>query len=175
VLPLRRKQGDVRRVTPARILLACVLAAAAPAAAQPQSLGVFSTWASFRDGGRCYAIAAPYEAPAAQRWRPFASVGHWPRRGPGGQLHIRLSREKRPASAVLLRIDGRSFQLLGGGRDAWAPDVRADIEIQAAMRNGIALAVETRATDGRLVRDLYRLRGAATAMDAAAIACARRQ
>jgi hypothetical protein len=73
---------------------------------------------------------------------------------------------------VLIRIDGRSFQLRGGGRDAWAPDARADIEIQAAMRNGIELAVETRSTDGRLVRDLYRLRGAATAMDAAAIACA---
>ena len=111
----------------------------------------------------------------AQGWRPFASVGHWPRRGPGGQLHIRLSREKRAASAVLLRIDGRSFQLLGRGRDAWAPDRQADLEIQAAMRHGIALSVETRSTDGRPVRDLYRLRGAATAMDAAAIACARRR
>ena len=75
---------------------------------------------------------------------------------------------------MLLRIDGRSFQLLGGGRDAWAPDARADAEIQAAMRTGIDLVVETRSADGRLVRDHYRLRGAATAMDAAAIACARR-
>ena len=40
------------------------------------------------------------------------------------------------------------------------------------MRTGVDLAVETRATDGLLVRDQYRLRGAATAMDAAAIACA---
>jgi len=163
----------VRTVIRARNLLVLAAALAAPALAQPRSLGIFSTWGAFRDGARCYAITQPYQAPAAQSWRPFVSIGHWPARGPGGQLHIRLSREKRQGSAVLIRIDGRSVQLLGGGRDAWAPDARADIEIQAAMRNGIELAVETRSTDGRLVRDLYHLRGAATAMDAAAIACAR--
>jgi len=154
-------------------LLFLVLGAAAvPAAAQPRPLGIFATWGAFRDGARCYAITQPYESPAPRGWRPFASVGHWPARGAGGQLHVRLSREKRQGSAVLIRIDGRSFQLAGGGRDAWAPDARADVEIQAAMRTGIELAVETRSADGRPVRDLYRLRGAATAMDAAAIACA---
>ena len=76
---------------------------------------------------------------------------------------------------MLLRIDGRAFQLIGGGREAWAPDARADAEIQAAMRTGLALVVETRSTQGLIVRDFYRLRGAATAIDAAAIACARRQ
>ena len=162
----------MRRVNRARSLILLAAALAAPALAQPRSLGIFSTWGAFRDGARCYAITQPYQAPPAQAWRPFVSIGHWPAQGPGGQLHVRLSREKRPGSAVLIRIDGRSVQLRGGGRDAWAPDVRADIEIQAAMRNGIELAVETRSTDGRLVRDLYRLRGAATAMDAAAIACA---
>jgi len=85
-----------------------------------------------------------------------------------------MSREKRSGSAVLLRIDGRSFQLRGGGRDAWSPDARADDEIMAAMRTGIDMTVETRSTRGTLVRDQYRLRGAATAMDAAALACARR-
>ncbi len=159
----------------AGLLLLLGLCAAAPAAAQPRSLGVFASWGAFRDGARCYAITEPYEAPAAEGQRPFASVGHWPARGGGGQLHIRLSRDKRPGSAVLIRIDGRSFQLAGGGRDAWAPDARADAEIQAAMRTGLELAVETRSTDGRPLRELYRLRGAATAMDAAAIACARRR
>ena len=132
----------------ARRMVLFLALAAAPAAAQPRSLGVFGEWGAFRDAGRCYAIAAPYEAPAAEGWRPFASVGHWPGRG-GGQLHLRLSREKRQGSAVLARIDGRSFQLVGGGRDAWAPDARADAEIQAAMRTGIELVVETRSTQGR--------------------------
>jgi hypothetical protein len=155
--------------------LAVLLAAgAAPAFAQPQTLGAFGNWAAFRDGARCYAIAQPHQAPEAQGWQPFASIGQWPVRGRGGQLHIRLSREKRAGSAVMLRIDGRTFQLAGGGRDAWAPDARADADIQAAMRTGVDLIVETRSSQGLLVRDFYRLQGAATAMDAAAIACARR-
>jgi hypothetical protein len=146
---------------------------ATPAAAQQQSLGIFGMWGAFGGGDRCYAIAQPFRAPAAEGWQPFASVGHWPGRRISGQLHVRLSREKRQGSAVLLRIDGRSFQLRGGGRDAWAPDSRADEEILAAMRTGIEMVVETRSTRGQLVRDQYRLRGAATAMDAAALACAR--
>jgi hypothetical protein len=145
----------------------------APALAQPQALGAYGSWAAFRDAGRCYAITEPFQASGGRDGQPFASVGSWP--GRGSQLHIRLSREKRGGSAVLLRVDGRLFQLIGGGRDAWAPDGRADAEIQAAMRAGIDLSVETRAADGLLVRDQYRLRGAATAMDAAAIACARRR
>jgi hypothetical protein len=173
VLRMRRKGGDVRRVAFLRRTALLLILAAAPAWAQRQSLGVFGGWGAFRDGDRCYAIAEPADAPAAEGWRPFASIGHWPGRR-GGQLHIRLSREKRGGSAVLARIDGRSFQLVGRGRDAWAPD-GADAEIQTAMRTGLDLVVETRSTSGRLVRDHYQLRGAATAMDAAAIACAPRR
>ena len=158
-----------------QIFLFLFIAMAAPAAAQPQSLGIFGSWGAFQGQGRCYAIAEPFEAPPAQSWHAFAAIGHWPARHGGGQLHIRLSREKRQGSAVLLNIDGRSFQLLGGGRDAWAPDARADQEIQAAMRTGLDMAVETRGVDGLAVRDHYRLRGAATAMDAAAVACAPRR
>ena len=155
-----------------RYFFFAALIVAAPAAAQPQSLGIFGTWGAFRDSARCYAIASPYQAPRPEGWQPFASIGHWPgRSGGGGQLHVRLSREKRAGSAVLARIDGHSFQLVGNGRDAWAPDRQADEAILTAMRTGIELVVITRAGGGSVVRDHYRLRGAATAMDAAAIAC----
>lgn len=157
-----------------RNLLWAALILAAPAAAQPSSLGIFGTWGAFRDAGRCYAIAAPHQAPSPQGWQPFASIGHWPGRG-AGQLHIRLSREKRAGSAVLARIDGQSFQLAGNGRDAWAPGGRADDAIMTAMRTGIEMVVITRVAGGSVVRDHYRLRGAATAMDAAAIACLRQR
>ena len=148
---------------------------ASPAMAEPRALGVFGNWGAFAGDGRCYAIAEPVEAPSAGSWRPFAAVGHVSGRRAGGQIDIRLSREKRSGSAVLLNIDGRSFQLVGGGRDAWAADAGADRDIQGAMRTGVDMVVETRSTDGLLVRDHYRLRGAATAMDAAAIACAPRR
>lgn len=145
-----------------------------PAAAQQQSLGIFGTWGAFRGPDRCYAIAEPYQAPRAGDGRGFASVGYWPARAVGGQAFFRLSRAKREGSAVLLRIDDRTFQLRGGGSEAWAADAAADAELVSAMRTGIEMSVETRAANGALVRDSYRLRGAATAIDAAAIACARR-
>ena len=159
----------------AAAFLALLAALAAPAIAQRSSLGVFGGWAAFRDPGRCYAIAAPVAGPQPEGWRPFLSVGHFPARGAGGQVHVRLSRVKRDGSAVLLRIDGQSYQLVGSGRDAWAPDGRADDAILAAMRTGLSLVVETRAANGARFRDGYQLRGAATAIDAAALACRARR
>jgi hypothetical protein len=157
----------------APMLLFLLLAAAAPAAAQ-QPLGIFGTWGAFRSPERCYAIAEPFQEPRAGDGRAFASVGYWPARAVRGQAFFRLSRSKREGSAVLLRIDERTFQLRGGGADAWAADPAADAEIVSAMRTGLEMSVETRAASGAVMRDSYRLRGAATAIDAAAIACARR-
>jgi hypothetical protein len=147
--------------------------AASAALAQPRSLGVFGLWGAFQDSERCYAIGQPVES-SIRGTRPFASVGYWPRQGARGQLHFRLSGEKRPESAVLLRIGARSFQLAGRGWDAWARDARADAELLSAMRSGLTMTVETRSIRGGLVRDQYRLRGAPSAIDAAALACARR-
>ena len=75
---------------------------------------------------------------------------------------------------MLLTIDDRTWQLVASGNNAWAADRRADAEIVAAMRTGIDMTVATRSDRGARVRDYYRLRGAATAVDAAAIACATR-
>ena len=135
--------------------------------------------ASSACGARSAATAAatpspqPFQAPAARAWRPFAAIGHWPDRQIGAPVHVRLSREKRPRLGGAaphrrpqLPAARRRPRRLGAGR-------RADADIIAAMRTGIEMVVETRSTRGRLVRDQYRLRGAATAMDAAALACVR--
>ena len=156
--------------------LVLLLALAEPVLAQRQSLGVFYQWGAFEENNprRCFAIAEPHRSPRAQGWQAFASVGFWPGAGVRAQVHFRLSRRKRPGSAVLLRVDGRTFQLYAGGVNAWAPDRRGDAEIVAAMRSGIDMTIETRSETGALVRDYYQLRGAATAIDAAAVACSRR-
>ena len=153
------------------ILSALILGSSAMAA--PETIGIFSTWAAFRDGGACRAVAEPDGPARSGASRPFASVSFVPWRGVRGQIALRFTRPKRPGSAILLRVDERTFQLIGGGADAWAPDARADAAIVAAMRTGVAMSVETRSDSGGTMRDLYRLRGAATAIDAAAIACAR--
>ena len=158
-----------------RIALLILLIPAAPAMAQVQSLGVFREWGAFvrQNPKNCYAITKPQRGSRAQDKTAFASVSYWPKRNIRGQVHFRLSRKKRAGSAVLLKIDDRTFQLLAGGADAWAPDAQGDALIAAAMRGGVQMSVQTRAENGAVLRDSYRLRGAATAIDAAAIACAR--
>ena len=159
----------------AAYFLLSVVALASPVAAQRESLGVFSLWGAFQEkkARRCFAIAEPANRRRPDGSRAYGAVGYWPGRGVRGQVHFRLGTVKRPGSAVLLKIDDRTFQLLGGEADAWAQDARADAEIVAAMRSGVAMTVETRSVRGALVRDHYGLAGAATAIDAAAIACAR--
>ena len=158
-----------------RLLFPCIcLGFATPAVGQARALAISGLWGAFAEKNRCYAISQPQRTAGNNPRGAYASVGWWPTQRVGGQLHIRLSQAKRSGSAILLRIGERTFQLVGGGNNAWAPDPRADAEIVAAMRTGLQLTVETRSERGVLVRDLYALRGAATALDAAAIGCSRR-
>ena len=153
------------------------LIAASPLAAK-DSLGVFAQWGAFRDPQtpRCYAIAAAEPDRRAARYRqhaPFASVGTWPKRGVRGQLHVRLSRTLATAAAVSLSVGGQRFALAGGGGDAWARDQRMDAAIVAAMRSADSMSVSSRDSAGRRFTDRYSLDGAATALDAATVGCAR--
>jgi hypothetical protein len=161
------------RPTQLFLFVAGFAASAAPLAvyAQPRSVGVYGLWGAFRDAARCYAIARP-SASSSGRTNAFASVAYWPRQRARGQLHFRLSGEKRAESAILLRIEERTFQLIGRGADAWAPDARADAELVGAMRSGLTMTLETRSVRGGILRDVYQLRGAPSAIDAAALACA---
>ena len=154
---------------------AALVLLAAPAAAR-DSLGVFDSWGAFTDLSplHCYAIAEPVRSGGASTWRPYASVSTWPGRGVRGQLHIRLSRERNPQSRVTLSVGERRFELVAGKADAWAPDARADSAIVAAIRSSRSMSVETLARSGTPFADVYALRGAATAIDAAALGCAGR-
>jgi hypothetical protein len=155
-------------------MLLFMLLFAAPAVAR-EPLGVFERWGAFSDAAprRCYAIAQPVRAGAAARWRPFASVATWPGRGARNQLHIRLSRERDPRARVTLSVGERRFGLVAGKADAWAPDKRTDAAVVAAIRSGRSMSVESLSRGGQPFADVYALRGAATAIDAASLACAR--
>ncbi len=162
-----------------KVALACIAAAALalPAtAAARDSLGIFEGWGAFRDDRplRCFAIAEPVR-PGKGAWRPFAAVAHWPGRGARNQVNIRLSRALAPGAQVTLGIGERNFAMVAGGADAWAPDARTDAAIVAAMRSGSLMSISAQAASGGRFTDSYRLRGAATAIDAAALGCARRR
>ena len=75
---------------------------------------------------------------------------------------------------MTLSIGERRFALVATGLDAWAADAPSDRALVAAMRAGRSMSVEAVGAGGRPFADVYALAGAATAIDAAARACARR-
>ncbi len=153
-------------------MLAAVLAA--PLAAR-DSLGIFSNWGAFRDPSvpRCYAIAKARPSTRQRDYDPYASIGTWPSRNVRGQVHLRLSSKMSPGAAINLRIGGKNFALTGGGGDAWAQNPTMDAAIVAAMRSAGSMTVGTKDSQGRRFSNTYNLAGAATAMDAATVGCAR--
>jgi hypothetical protein len=159
-----------------RGVIALVLLAlpAAPLAAR-DSLGVFGQWGAFRDPAapRCYAISTAEMSRQRVEQAAFATVGTWPRRQVRGQLHVRLSRSVAAGSKVRLAIGAQRFELTGGGAQAWAVDRRMDAAIVAAMRSAGSMSISATDRAGRRFTDRYDLDGAATAMDAATIGCAR--
>lgn len=138
-------------------------------------LGIFSGWGAFRDTNppRCYAIATP-ERRGSGEWRSFASVAVWPRQRISGQVHFRLREPRRPNSPIRLIFGDKSFPLVAASVDAWAPGPRADAAIIATMRSASSMRIAWVSKDGRDRSDGYLLKGVATAIDAAALGCARR-
>ena len=157
----------------ARLALAVVLLAASPAAAR-DALGMFGGWGAFRDAAvpRCYAIAMAAPSTKQREYQPYADVAWWPRGGVRGQVHFRLSRKLQTGSAITLSLGGQRIALTGGGADAWAPDKRGDAAIIAAMRSAGEMTVSARGASGGGFSNTWDLTGAATAIDAATLACA---
>jgi len=148
------------------ILLLAVLLAGERA-----SLGVFETWGAFRDGDRCYAIAAPVRAGMRADWRPFASVAARFGRQRRAALFVRLSAARGPGAPVTLGIGARRFTLSASDTAAWAPDAATDRAIVSAMRGARSMSVAAVTLRGRPFADVYALSGAATAIDAATLGC----
>lgn len=157
--------------------LACALTLLlAPAAQARESLGLYATWGAFRDPliPRCYAIAMAEPSSAMRTYQPFAAIGTWPRRGARNQVHFRLSRKVAQNAPIMLTIGDRKLQLVGGGGDAWPRNQSDNAAIVAAMRSATAISVNARDERGNVFANRWPLAGAASAMDAAAIGCARR-
>lgn len=150
-----------------------ILALAAPAQAR-ESLGIFEGWAAFRDGEpvRCFAISEPDEGESGGTHRPFAAISWWPRNGVKGQIHFRLRYDRGEGRDVMLRVGTRRWRLSPGKGDAWAPSARHDAYIIAKIRQSTSMSISTTGPKGGKFTDVYTLRGAASAMDAAALGCA---
>ncbi len=149
-------------------------AASTPGADGRSTIGVFRDWAAFRDGptdapSRCFAIAEPPRGTAAAGRGAFASVANWPARRIRAQLAIHLSHA--PRGPATLSIGDASFALVVRGQQAWARDRHADAAIIATMRSGSSMSISGVTATGMPFADGYRLHGAASAIDGAALAC----
>ena len=165
---MSRYPSGVRRALLPLVLLSLI----SPAAAK-DSLGVFADWGAFSDPGvpRCYAIAAADKGSGT--YQAYADVGTWPRQDVRGQVHFRLSHALAANARLSLALAGTRYSLAGGGADAWAFDKRTDAAIVAAMRSADSMSVTGLDRAGKRFTDHYSLKGAATAMDAATVGCAR--
>jgi hypothetical protein len=155
-------------------VLSVILLSLATSVGARDALGAFDSWGAFRDPTplHCFAIAEPV-GPSVEKWRPFASVAHWPDKNVRSQLHVRLSHERRAGAAVILTVDDRRWALVSGKYDAWAPTSAHDAYIIAKIRAGRSMSVSSVGVNGGAFADTYRLKGAATAIDAAALGCAK--
>ena len=155
-----------------RLLPLALLLLAAPLAAR-ESLGVYDSWAAFKDASpqRCYAIAkAQGTSPAPA----YATISNWPAKGVRGAVHLVLSRDVSDKAQVRLVVGDKRFTLVAKGRNAWAKDARDDAAIVAALRTAARMSVSASGAKGGTFTDRYTLAGAATAMDAATVGCAKR-
>lgn len=141
---------------------------AAPVLAKDR-LGAYYGWAAFKDADvpRCYAIGAPEESNGAGG---YVSIGFFPKSGLTHQVYVRLSKVRNANAGITLNVGGRRFALKADGNGGWAKDRTTDLAIVAAIRNAQSLSVQSSGPGGNII-DAYILRGAASAIDAAALGC----
>ena len=159
-----------------RLARAILLAAATIAnivsvtASARDALDSYGQWAAFHDPvsgnlpRRCFAIAEPEQAGVAQ----YATISFWPAARVRGQVYFRLTRNVAAGEIVALDLGGRRFELATRGNGAWARDARMDAAIVAGLRSSETMRLSV----GR-GSSIWPLSGVASAIDAAALGCAR--
>lgn len=169
---LPRRSGDARllAVTSLLPILALMLAAAAPA--PPKIAFAGGHWAAIEFGGRCEARSRPLWFKRGTE--PYAGFAFDRSGRPHGQFYIHLGRPARAEATVIATIGNQPFLLAGKGEWAWSTTAAQQQAILKAARYGQQMRVDSRDMRGRRIVDRYDLSGAATAIDAAAAACARR-
>jgi hypothetical protein len=167
-LPFR--SGSVT-IPPVRFLTASLLllAIAGPA---PAARIVFAggQWAAIDFGGRCEARGQALWAKKGTR--PFAGFAFGGSDGRLGQFYVHLSRPARPGATVIATIGSEPFLLIGRGDWAWSRSGEQQQAMLNAARYGDMMRVDSRDQGGARIIDRYSLASAATAIDAAAAACA---
>jgi hypothetical protein len=153
-------------------VIAAVALLAASAGAARGIIYAGPAWAAIDRGGTCEALSRSLRVAAKGKVQAIAGFSFSPDHRLWGQFHARLRRMPRTGGAVMLRIDDQPFLLVSRGNWAWSDGPRQERAIIDALRNASGMSVESRDARGGRFIEPYSLDGAATAIDAAAAACA---
>ena len=161
---------------PAFLLMVAVSAtvAAAPAAAEIDTLGVFKAWGAYQttqDGKRlCYMVGKPRrtEGKYATRGEIYAFVTHRPAAKRFDEVSVDAGYVYKEGSEIKVTIGDKSFTLFPHEGSAWADDDKAMI---AAMQAGTAMVVSGVSKRGTKTKDTYSLLGFTAAHNAIGKAC----
>ena len=156
----------VRAVT----LLLGMLASAAMARGAVIYAG--GAWAAIDRGAACEALSRSVRIAAKGKVQAEAGFTFSADRRRWGEFHARLRRMPRAGAAVMLNVGNQPFLLVSRGNEAWSDGALQEQAMIAALRGATGMSVESRDAGGRRFVDPYSLDGAATAIDAAAAACA---
>ena len=149
-----------------------LIISASAAAGRSDVLYAGGAWAAVDRGATCEALARSARIAAKGKVQAIASFTFAPDRKRWGEFHARLRRMPRPGAAVMLKIGSQPFLLVARDNMAWSDGPLQEQAIIAALRDATGMTVESRDAGGRRFVDPYSLDGAATAIDAAAAACA---
>lgn len=153
--------------------VALVLAlSASAAAARGTVIYAGGAWAAVSRGPTCEALSRSVRVAAKGKVQAVAGFTFSSDRQRWGEFHARLRRMPRQGAAVMLRIGDQPFLLVSRGNEAWSDGPLQEQAIVSAIRAANGMTVESRDSAGRRFVDPYSLDGAATAIDAAAAACA---
>lgn len=153
-------------------LLACAAVAASAAAARGTIIYAGGAWAAIDRGASCEALSRSVRIAPKGKLQAIAGFTFSGDRRRWGEFHARLRRMPRPDASVMLRVGDQPFLLVSSGNWAWSDGPLQEQAIITALRSASGMTVESRDGAGRRVVDPYSLDGAASAIDAAAAACA---
>jgi hypothetical protein len=158
------------------LLLGAVLFAAAPAAAEPQSIGEFGAWeaAKFENAGDagCFMTSDPTksEGKYSNRGKVYALITHRPTNNALNVVTFVAGYTYMKDSEVTVEVGDQKFSLFTDQSSAWARD-EDDGKLVAAMRAGNTMIVRGTSERGTLTTDTYSLRGFTKAHGAIGEAC----
>jgi hypothetical protein len=155
-----------------RALFLLLIGAASASGAHGGVIYAGHAWAAIGRGSTCEALSRSVRIAAKGKVQAIAGFSFSPDRRLWGEFHTKLRRMPRLGATVMLRIDDRPFLLVSRDNLAWSTGPLQEQAIIAALRDASAMSVESRDGAGHRFVDPYSLDGAATAIDAAAAACA---